>query len=186
MTKNERDIVEEQELVEEMKNEINEIEMDEESNEELNTDENNISWNTEFDKLRDTLTRTQADFLNFKQRVERDKEDMIFFLKSDILKKVLPRIDDIQRMIQNTPEEMRTEALYEGIISMETKLLADLDKMGVKPFNSRGLWVDPDKHDVMTTVPGQEEGVIFDEFEKGYNLWDRVLRHAKVVVWAGV
>jgi hypothetical protein len=43
MTKNERDIVEEQELVEEMKNEINEIEMDEESNEELNTDENNIS-----------------------------------------------------------------------------------------------------------------------------------------------
>jgi molecular chaperone GrpE len=89
--------------------------------------------------LRDTLTRTQADFLNFKQRVERDKEDMIFFLKSDILKKVLPRIDDIQRMIQNTPEEMRTEALYEGIISMETKLLADLDKMGVKPFNSRGL-----------------------------------------------
>jgi molecular chaperone GrpE (heat shock protein) len=38
----------------------------------------------------------------------------------------------------------------------------------------------------MTTVPGQVEGIIFDEFEKGYNLWDRVLRHAKVVVWAGV
>jgi molecular chaperone GrpE (heat shock protein) len=38
----------------------------------------------------------------------------------------------------------------------------------------------------MTTVPGQEEGIIFDEFEKWYVLWDKVLRHAKVVVWAGV
>jgi molecular chaperone GrpE len=82
---------------------------------------------------------------------------MIFFLKSDILKKVLPRIDDLQRMIQNTPEEMRTGALYEGIVSMETKLISDLDKMGVKAFDSKGQTVDPDKHDVMTTVPGQEE-----------------------------
>jgi molecular chaperone GrpE (heat shock protein) len=67
--------------------------------------------------------------LNFKQRVERDKQDMIFFLKSDILKKVLPRIDDLQRMILNTPEEMKVGALFEGIVSMETKLISDLDKM---------------------------------------------------------
>lgn len=182
MTKDERDNLEEQEIIEEMQEEIEEME----SEELENNDDIESSGNNEVDKLKDLLTRTQADFVNFKQRVERDKQDMIFFLKSDILKKVLPRIDDIQRMIQNTPEEMRTGALYEGIISVESKLLSDLDKMWVKPFDSKGSTVDPEKHDVMTTVPGQEEGIIFDEFEKWYILWDKVLRHAKVVVWAGV
>jgi molecular chaperone GrpE (heat shock protein) len=62
---------------------------------------------------------------------------MIFFLKSDILKKVLPRIDDLERMIINTPEEMKVGALYEGTISMQTKLLSDLDKMGVIAFDSK-------------------------------------------------
>ena len=185
MTKDERDNIEEQELVEEMQEEKQEMERIEvESEEEWENIES--SGNSEIDKLRDTLTRTQADFLNFKQRVERDKQDMIFFLKSDILKKVLPRIDDLQRMIINTPEEMKIGALYEGIVSMETKLISDLDKMGVKAFDSKWSTVDPDKHDVMTTVPGQEEWIIFDEFEKWYLLWDKVLRHAKVVVWAGV
>jgi molecular chaperone GrpE len=56
--------------------------------------------------------------------------------------------------------------------------------MGVKAFDSKGSEINPDKHDVMTTVPGQKEWIIFDEFEKGYNLGDKVLRHAKVVVGA--
>lgn len=185
MTKDERDNIEEQELVEEMQDEINEMENQETENEE-EWENTESSGDLEVDKLRDTLTRTQADFLNFKQRVDRDKQDMIFFLKSDILKKILPRIDDLQRMILNTPEEMKVGALFEGIVSMETKLISDLDKMGVKSFDSKWSTVDPDKHDVMTTVPGQEEWIIFDEFEKWYILWDKVLRHAKVVVWAGV
>jgi molecular chaperone GrpE (heat shock protein) len=57
--------------------------------------------------------------------------------------------------------------------------------MWVKSFNSLGEEVDPDKHDVMTTVPWKEEWIVFDEFEKWYELDWRVLRHAKVVVWAG-
>ena len=186
MTKDERDNIEEQDLVEEMQEEINEIENEEGEIDEEKLEESQ-TWNiSEIDKLKDTLARTQADFVNFQQRTTRDKEDMIFFLKSDILKKILPRIDDLERMITNTPEEMREGALYEGIISMQTKLLADLDKMGVKPFNSKWEEVNPDKHDVMTTVPGQKEWIIFDEFEKWYNLWDKVLRHAKVVVGAWV
>jgi len=56
--------------------------------------------------------------------------------------------------------------------------------MWVKPFTSKWEKVDPEKHDVMTTVPWQKEWVIFDEFEKWFMLNDRVLRHAKVVVWA--
>ena len=185
MTKEERDLQEEKDLVEEMQGEIEEIENEEGEIDEEKLEEAVTGGNYDVAKLKDTLARTQADFVNFKQRVERDKEDMIFFLKSDILKKILPRVDDLERIITNTPEEMRVGALYEGVVSMQTKLLADLDKMWAKPFESKWEEVNPDKHDVMTTVPGQKEGIIFDEFEKGYLLGDRVLRHAKVVVWAG-
>jgi molecular chaperone GrpE len=54
---------------------------------------------SECDKLKEAFARQQADFENFKRRVERDREDMIFFLKSDIFKKILPRLDDLQRII---------------------------------------------------------------------------------------
>ena len=107
--------------------------IDEEKLEDVQTESD-----SEINKLKDTLARTQADFVNFQQRTARDKNYMVFFLKADILKKILPRIDDLERMITNTPEEMRTGALYEGIISMQTKLLSDLDKMDVKPFDSKG------------------------------------------------
>jgi molecular chaperone GrpE len=97
----------------------------------------------------------------------------------------LPRLDDLDRIIKNTPNELKSNALFEWIVSMQSKLIEDLDKMWVKSFDSKGEEVNPDKHDVMTTVPGQKEWIIFDEFEKWYVLWDKVLRHAKVVVWAG-
>lgn len=186
MSRDEKDTIEEQDLVEEMEHEIEEIEDEEGNIDEEKLGQAQSGGNSEVDKLKDLLSRTQADYVNYQNRVARDKDDMIFFLKSDILKKILPRVDDLQRMIQNTPQEMQNGALYEGIVSMESKLIADLDKMWVVAFNSKGEEVNPDKHDVMTTVPGQEEWIIFDEFEKGYMLGEKVLRHAKVVVGAWV
>ena len=64
-------------------------------------------------KLKDMLARSAADLENFKKRTERDKADMIFFLKLDIFKKILPRIDDLERIIKNTPEDMQAGAMYE-------------------------------------------------------------------------
>lgn len=165
-TQQETDLYEEQEDI--IEEQSNEIEKDE--------------W--EIEKLKDMLARSAADLENFKKRTDRDKADTIFFLKSDIFSKILPRLDDLERMIKNTPEEMQTGALYEWIITLQKSLLKDINKLWVEPFES--LWdeIDPDKHEVMTQVPG-EEWKIIDEFEKGYILWDRVLRVAKVVVWNG-
>ncbi|MDP2395730.1 MAG: nucleotide exchange factor GrpE [bacterium] len=58
-------------------------------------------------KCKEMLARTMADYENFKKRVERDKMDMIFFLKSDIFKKILPRLDDLERILKNTPDDMK-------------------------------------------------------------------------------
>ena len=92
----------------------------EEQQEEIQQEESEIA------KLKDMLTRVQADHDNFKKRTERDKQDIIFFLKGDIFKKILPRLDDLERMIKNTPEEMASGVLYEGITTLQKTLLKDL------------------------------------------------------------
>lgn len=150
----------------------------EEQQEEILKDESQIV------KLKDALARSQADFENFKKRTERDKSDMIFFLKLDIFKKILPRIDDLERIIKNTPEEMRNWPIYEWIVTLQKTFLKDLSKLWVQSFSSINQEVNPEKHEVMTQVPWDQWKII-DEFEVGYMLWDRVLRVAKVVVWNG-
>lgn len=136
-------------------------------------------------QLKEALAKSQADYENFKKRTARDKEDMVFFLKSKIILPILKRVDDLERMIKNTPEEQATGSLYDGILAVEKALKKDLWDLWVQAFISVGNEVDPHKHDVMTQVPGQAEWIIFDEFEKGYELDGKVLRVAKVVVGAG-
>jgi len=140
--------------------------------------------NKEILKLKDLLARTQADFSNFENRTARDKVDMIFFLKQDIFKKILPRLDDLERILKNTPDENKIWVLFEWVSVMEAKFKVDLEKMWVKAFISIWEEVNPLKHEVMTTIPGKQEGIIVDEFEKWYYLDDKVLRYAKVVAWA--
>lgn len=136
---------------------------------------------SECSKLKEAFTRQQADFNNFKKRVDRDREDMIFFLKSDILKKILPRIDDLQRIISQTPEEEKNWTVYTWIVSIEKKLVSDLERMWVRAFESKWDLINIDKHEVMTQIPWAD-WIILDEFEKWYMIGDRVLRVAKVVV----
>ena len=185
MVKHDKQDREDEDIIEEMQEEIHEIE-----NEEGDINEDKLeeaihpgSWD-EIAKLKDALSRTQADFDNFQKRTERDRVEMMFFLKSDILKKLLPRVDDLERMIKNTPEDMQSGALYEAIIALEKALKKDLTGLWVVPFDSLGKPVDPNKHEVMTQVPWEQIWLIVDEFEKGYMLWDRVLRVSKVVVCA--
>lgn len=172
----------EQEIFEEALEESQVFEQQEEiiekQQESLEQDESEIV------KLKDLLARVQADHDNFKKRTERDKSDMIFFLKLDIFKKILPRLDDLERMIKNTPESMRDGALYEGVVTLQKTLLKDLQTLGVMAFDSIGEKLDPEKHEVMTQIPGEKD-IIIDEFERGYLLGEKVLRVAKVVVGSG-
>ncbi|MCH2189157.1 nucleotide exchange factor GrpE [Candidatus Gracilibacteria bacterium] len=185
MTQHTKDDIQNEDIIEEMQEEVEAIENEDGSiDEEKLDDALHPSDSDQVAKLKDALARTSADLENFKKRTERDRADMTFFLKSDILKKVLPRLDDVIRMLKNTPEDMQSGALYEGLQALEKSLKKDLADMGVEAFVSTGQEVDPEKHDVMTQAPG-EEGIIIDEFETGYMLGDRVLRHAKVVVGNG-
>ncbi len=194
MAKTEKTNIEEKDIFDEMESEIEEIEKEngeidvEELCEEANCE--NIKEvdkqieEKEDEKCIDTLARTVADFENFKKRVERDKNDMIFFLKQDIFKKILPSVDDLDRIIKATDPENTDTWIYEWAVALQKKLNWDLKKLWLETFDSIWKEVNPDFHDVMTTVPWKEEWIICDEFEKGYMIGWRVLRHAKVVVGA--
>lgn len=178
MTKNdEKEILDEG--FEKIEEELKEIEAIEEKLERELSDEND-----EIQKMKETIARMQADNQNFKMRVERDRLDTIFFLKNDIFKKILPRIDDLERMIKNTPADAQESPLFQWVLAMEKALKRDLENLWVKPFESLWQEVNPDMHEVMTQVPSETPGIIVDEFEKGYMLGDRVLRVAKVIVGA--
>lgn len=140
--------------------------------------------NDEVAFLKEALARNQADYQNFKKRVERDREDMVYFLKVDIFKKILPRVDDLERIIKNTPEDQKSTSLFEWVTILHKNLVKNLEDLWVIAFESINTEVDPDKHEVMTQVPSENPWIIIDEFEKWYMIWNRVLRIAKVVVWS--
>ena len=106
------------------------------------------------------------------------------FFSSNIIIKFLPAIDNLERIITWTPEWEQTWAMFDGIKSIYSWLLKTLENFNVKPFETIGKEMDPNFHDVMAQLPW-EDGIIIQEFEKGYLIWDKVLRHAKVVVGNG-
>lgn len=69
-------------------------------------------------------------------------------------------------------------------MALQKSLLRDIESLWVVAFESIWTEVDPNKHEVMTQIPSQTPWLIIDEFEKWYMLWDKVLRIAKVIVWA--
>ena len=184
MNTTDKNKLEEQDIIEDMENEIEEIK-DEEGQIDEERLEEAVEPNTENNSAKELLAKTMADFENYKKRVERDRDDMIFFLKWDIFKIVLPRIDDLERIIKNTPKEEQNTPIYQGVLSIINKLMSDLEKMWVKPFDSIWEEVNPDLHEVITMIPWKKEWIIVDEFEKWYKLNWKVLRYAKVITWAG-
>ena len=138
---------------------------------------------TEIQKLQAAIVRSQADYQNLLMRMDRDKADMVYFLSGKILLPLLTQVDNLERAVK-LKAGVEGDSFIDGIRSVQAGLQKFLESQGVMAFESISHEVDPDRHEVMTEMAG-EAGKIVQEFEKGYLLWDRVLRHAKVVVGNG-
>ena len=97
-------------------------------------------------------------------RVERDKVDMAFFLSAKMLTPLLTQIDNLERAVK-LKEGVEGDTFVDGIRSVLSGFEKFLESQGVTSFVSIGQEVDPDRHDVMTEMPG-EAGKIVSEFEK--------------------
>lgn len=137
----------------------------------------------EVTRLKDALARSQADYQNLVMRNERDKIEMMSYLSAKLVTPLLKEVDNLERAVK-LKEWVTGDGFVDGVRSVLASMQKYLESQGVRAFSSVGEEVDPAKHDVMTQGPGPE-GKITTEFEKWYMIGDRVLRHAKVVVWNG-
>ena len=132
-------------------------------------------------EYKDGWARSQAEFQNYKKRIERDNELTYASMKGDIIKKVLPALDDLERALQNRPAD---DAWASGIELIARKLQNILESEGVKRIEARGVAFDPNFHEAITHEPSDEvesEHVI-DVVQNGYMLGERVIRPALVRV----
>jgi molecular chaperone GrpE len=132
-------------------------------------------------EYKDGWARSQAEFQNYKKRIERDNELTYASMKADIIKKVLPALDDLERALQNRPAD---DAWASGIELIARKLQNILDNEGVKRIEAKGMAFDPTFHEAITHEPSDEvesEHVI-DVVQNGYMLGERVIRPALVRV----
>lgn len=132
-------------------------------------------------EYKDGWARAQADFQNYKKRLERDNELTYISMKGDIIKKILPVLDDLERALQNRPEE---NAWANGIELIARKLQNVLDSEGIKRIEAEGMEFDPNFHEAISHEPadGVKSGFVIAVVQNGYMLGERVIRPAMVRV----
>ena len=126
-----------------------------------------------------------AEFDNFRKRTVREKSEIIKNAGENVLKGLLPIMDDFERGIKAVEENPEGESVKEGIKLIYNKLQKFLNQNGVKEIDPSDDTFDTEKHEAISVVPVPDEdkkGKILDTVEKGYTINDKVLRHAKVVV----
>ena len=138
----------------------------------------------EIAELKDKYLRLFADFENFRRRTSKERIELMSSAGEDILKSVLPVLDDFERGLASMEASTEVEPLKEGVLLVYNKLFKTLEQKGLKPMTSKGEQFDADLHESITQFPAGDEnkGKVVDEIEKGYTLNDKVIRYAKVVV----
>ena len=129
---------------------------------------------------------TLADFDNYKKRAARDREDVYRYAESDILKDILPVVDNLSLALANAKD--KEDAFVKGVQLVSDSLLKALADHGAKPMDDLvGKELDPNFHEAIATLPSAEidEGKVSNVVKTGWTLNDKLLRAAQVVVSAG-
>jgi molecular chaperone GrpE len=129
----------------------------------------------------DGWQRALAEFQNFKKRLDRDRENDQVAMKADLIRKVLPIVDDVERALQSRPAD---DAWFNGIEMIQRKLQSILEAEGVRRIEAVGAAFDPNFHEAISQEPvdGAQSGHVVAVMQNGYMLGERVIRPAQVKV----
>ena len=134
---------------------------------------------------KDLYARLRADFDNFKKRTARDREDTYRFAEADIMRDILPTVDNLALALGNAKDP--ENEFVKGVQLVYDTFLKALKDHGAEPFDSVGKELDPEKMEAIATLPSDkvEAGKVSNEVKRGWMLRDRLLRAAQVVVSSG-
>jgi len=135
----------------------------------------------ERDEYYDLLLRRTAEFENYRRRVERERRELIEFAGMEMVRELLPVLDDFERALEaqsGDPEYAK------GIGLIHQRLLDTLKKLGLEPMSVKGEKFDPHRHEAVEMTPTEEceDQTIVEEYRRGYNFKGRLLRPAMVRV----
>jgi molecular chaperone GrpE len=137
--------------------------------------------------LYDQMLRRQAEFENYRRRVEREKVEFHSRARGEVLLELLPVVDNFERALSSLQKKDADAAgLRHGLELIHKQLKDALTKFGLEPVESVGQVFDPHLHEAVTIEPTDEheENTIIEEFQRGYKLGEKLLRPAKVKVAA--
>ena len=140
---------------------------------------------TKLDEVNDKYIRLAAEFDNYRRRTARERLDLISTAGEDIIKGLLPVLDDCERALQVLREAGSDKAAIEGTELIYSKLMSYLKGRGLSVIEAIGKDLDTDFHEAVAQMPVQEsdkKNKIIDVIQQGYKLNDKVIRYAKVVV----
>lgn len=140
----------------------------------------------EVGQLNDKYLRLYSEFENFRRRTQKEKLELYKTAGEDIIKSLLPVMDDFERAKKSMEDGGDLDSLKQGVDLIYNKLHQVFRSNGAKPMDSSiGKDFDSEIHEAITQVPApskKEKGKVIDEIEKGYTLNEKVIRYAKVVV----
>ena len=136
-------------------------------------------------EMQDRYLRLSAEFDNYRKRTLKEKMEISKYAGEELLKEILPVMDDFERALKHIEPATGNKGIKEGIDLIYSKLSDFLKQHGVKEIESLNASFDVDLHDAVAKIPVAEEdkkGKIIEVVLKGYYLQDKVLRHSKVVI----
>jgi molecular chaperone GrpE len=136
----------------------------------------------ERDDYLDKLQRSVAEFANYRRRTEQERLLIRERAGEDLLKQVLPVLDDLQRALANVPADQADTSFVQGIRLVEQKFLGALERAGLAPLEALGQPFDPAIHDAVDIVPGSAADTVVNVYQPGYRLGSTLLRPAVVRV----
>ncbi len=135
-------------------------------------------------ELEDRVKRQLAEFENFRNRTDKEKQTMFETGAKSVIEKILPVIDNFERGFSTVEEADKEDAFVQGMQKVYKQMMDELDKIGVKPIEAVGQEFDPNLHNAVMQVESEEfeSGIVAQEFMKGYMYRDSVVRHSMVGV----
>ena len=150
---------------------------------EKNSSENEIQ--KEDQDYKEKYIRLYSEYENYRKRTAKEKIDLITNASENVIKELLPILDDFERAIDNNKNVEDANILKEGFDLIYRKMHKGVINQGLKPMEANGKDFDSEIHEAITKIPAPNEklkGKVVDVIEKGYQINEKVIRYAKVVV----
>ncbi len=133
-----------------------------------------------YEELYDKHLRVLAEYENYKRRTQKEKDEIYAFAQASTIEQILPVLDNLERALLTED----SSPFKDGVAMIVKQLLETLEKMGVTPICAVGKPFDPNLHNAVMHIEDENfgESIVTEEFQKGYLLKDKVIRHSMVKV----